>query len=242
MMRDMMVRTAALLIVGDEILNGEVEDRNTRLLTRGLWNAGIEVERALWLRDRPAAIARAVAEAAGAADLVFVCGGIGPTHDDCTRPAVGSALGLPLERHSEAEERLRRAYGERLEAADLEMADLPRGARLVVGRRSGVFGFQVERVVVLPGIPELLEDILETALAGLRGPARYREEIAVPCGEGILAPLLREVQGHYPDVAIGSYPTLVGGRFRVRLVLRSLDRIRLDSATEELKGLLGAVS
>ena len=234
-------RTAALLIVGDEILNGEVEDRNSGLLTRGLWSAGVEIERALWLRDRPETITRAVSEARAAADLVFVCGGIGPTHDDCTRAAVAAALGVPLERHPEAEARLRHAYGGRLAAADLEMADLPRGARLLVGPRSGGFGFQVESVVVLPGVPEFLADILEPIWSDLRGPARYRRELISACGEGRLAPLLREVQGRFPDVSIGSYPTLLDGRFRVRLVLRSIDPVRLQAATQALEAGLAAL-
>jgi molybdenum cofactor synthesis domain-containing protein len=230
-----MASTAALVIVGDEILTGEVEDRNTSVLARGLWRSGIALERVVVVPDRLEAIHAGIAEQLRRVDLVIVSGGIGPTHDDCTRAAVAAALELPLARHPEAERRLREAYGARLAPADLEMADLPGGARLIPGRRLGGFGFQVERVVVFPGVPEYLEDAFETLLAEWPAGARSRAELRVSQTEGRLAPLLRSVQGAHPRVAIGSYPSWSRGGFTVRLVLRSDSSRDLELALTELR-------
>jgi len=128
-------RSAALLIVGDEILSGDVEDQNTPFLTRRLWELGILVDKVVIVGDRREAIVDELQRLNAAHDFVIVTGGMGPTHDDVTRQAVADALGLPLEPHSEARELLSADYGERLTPSEAAMAELPQGSRVMRGRQ-----------------------------------------------------------------------------------------------------------
>ncbi|MBA3585087.1 MAG: competence/damage-inducible protein A, partial [Gemmatimonadetes bacterium] len=167
-------RSAALLVVGDEILSGEVEDQNTPFLTRRLWELGILVTRIVVVGDRREAIAEELARLAAAHDFALVTGGMGPTHDDVTRQAVADALGLPLEPHAEARELLSADYGERLTPSEAAMAELPRGSRVMRGRQQLAFAFRAENVIVFPGVPVLLQDIFEMAAEQLLSAPFYK--------------------------------------------------------------------
>jgi molybdenum cofactor synthesis domain-containing protein len=231
-------RTAAIVIIGDEILSGEVADENAAYVARTLTGLGIRVASMQVVPDKTPAIAQAIREAGHVADLVIVSGGIGPTHDDVTRQAVAEALELPCERHAEAEDHLRRGYGSHLTGADLEMADLPRGARLLTGSRTGAYGFAVAGVHVLPGVPILLREIFAELAAVWEPHDYYREEIVTSLREGHLAPGLRAIQAAHPRVAIGSYPVKTEAGYRVRIVLRAHERVALDQARDEVLALL----
>ena len=135
--------TARIIIVGDEVLSGDVRDENIHFLAGQLTALGTRVLSVAVVPDEDAAIVLAVGDGVTSGARVLVTGGIGPTHDDRTRPAVAVALGLPLVLHPEAEERLRKGYGSGITPAELTMALLPRGARLLSGTRSGVYGFAV---------------------------------------------------------------------------------------------------
>jgi len=227
-------RTAAIVIIGDEILSGEVDDENAAYLARTLTGLGIRVIGIQVVPDTTVAISQAIRAATHLADLIIVTGGIGPTHDDVTRQAVAEALDVPCERHAEAEDVLRRGYGDHLTGADLEMADLPRGARLLKSTRTGAYGFAVADVHVLPGVPNLLKAIFGE-LAELWEPHDYyREEIVTSLREGQIAPGLRAIQAAHPRVAIGSYPVKTEAGYRVRIVLRAHERAALDSARDEV--------
>jgi molybdenum cofactor synthesis domain-containing protein len=233
-------RTAFILIIGDEILSGEVSDENAAFLAKKLTELGMHVVGMRVVPDTLEGIAGAVQAARAAADLVIATGGIGPTHDDVTRQAIAQSLGVPCERHPEAELRLRRGYGATITDSELEMADLPRGSRLLTGSRSGAYGFAVDQVHVLPGIPSLLREIFAEVAAGWESQGYFRREFLTALREGHLAPGLREIQAAYPAVAIGSYPIRTEEGYRVRIVLRAREPLGLDEASRAVEALLGS--
>ncbi len=227
-------RTAALLVVGDEILSGEVEDRNTPFLTRRLWELGIQVARVVILGDRLEELAEEIRRLRASHDLVFLTGGMGPTHDDVTREAVAVALELPLERNPTAAELLANDYGERITPAEEAMADLPKGAEILRGRQRLAYAFRVADVLVFPGVPVLLEDIFESAAEALSSAPFYKETLWVRGKEGDFSAPLAAIQASHATVGIGSYPVFVDGRYRCKLVLRSRDPEALAAAAREI--------
>jgi molybdenum cofactor synthesis domain-containing protein len=228
-------RSAALLVVGDEILSGEVEDQNTPFLTRRLWELGILVAKIVVVGDRREAIAEELSRLAAAHDFALVTGGMGPTHDDVTRQAVAEALGLPLEPHAEARELLSADYGDRLTPSEAAMAELPRGSRVMRGRQQLAFAFRAENVIVFPGVPVLLQDIFEMAAEQLLSAPFYKETLWVRGKEGDFSEPLAGIQRAHPSVGIGSYPVFLDGRYRCKLVLRSRDALALERATREVR-------
>jgi len=231
-------RSAALLVVGDEILSGEVEDQNTPFLTRRLWELGILVAKIVVVADRREEIAEELRRLASAHDFALVTGGMGPTHDDVTRQAVADALGLPLEPHAEARELLSADYGERLTPSEAAMAELPRGSRVMRGRQQLAFAFRAENVIVFPGVPVLLQDIFEMAAEQLLSAPFYKETLWVRGKEGDFSEPLAAIQGAHPTVGIGSYPVFLDGRYRCKLVLRSRDALALERAAREVRDVL----
>ncbi len=232
------MQTAAILVVGDEILAAEVRDENAPFLLRALNDAGVSVVRVTTTGDDPAAIVSELRHARALADAVFVSGGIGPTHDDVTRPAVAEAVGRPLEMHPEAEQRIRAWYGDVVTEAELSMALLPRGSTLLNGAKTTTFGFTAGGVYVLPGVPFLFQDISRALAPCLGGALRHRRELTCRQREGEIAPALAALQSRASDVAIGSYPVYDDGRWFVRVVLRASDEGRLEEVERELNGLL----
>lgn len=235
------MRTAALLIVGDEILSGEIRDENAPYLLTRFAEAGVRVERVAACPDRATEIVAELTRLRALADAVVVAGGIGPTHDDLTRPAVAEALGLPLEPHPEAEARIRGFYGAAVHETELEMARVPRGARVVVGPRTGTLGFAVAGVYVLPGVPALLRDLTDAILPDFRGAPLHKAEVRTDLREGEIAATLVAVQAQHPGVAVGSYPVLQQGAWTVRVVLRCADAACLALAAQRLRDGLAAL-
>jgi molybdenum cofactor synthesis domain-containing protein len=230
------VSTARIVIIGNEVLSGEVPDGNIHFLARRLTELGTRVRSVEVVPDDDDAIVAALR--AGLSEngtRILATGGIGPTHDDRTRAAVAAALGVPLERHPEAEECLRAGYGPCITPAELGMAFLPRGSRLVIGRRTGVAGFVAGPVHVFPGVPDLLVDVFETLAPEFAGRPEHRVEILSPLKEGDFAPELTRVAGEFPDVAIGSYPVRIDGRWQVRLILRGADPARVTAAAGHVR-------
>ncbi len=228
-------RSAALIIVGDEILSGEVQDRNAPFLTRRMWELGILVRRIVVVRDRLEEIAEEIRRQAGRNDLIVLTGGLGPTHDDVTRQAVALALDLPLEVHPDARALLAADYGERLTRAEERMAELPRGARLLRGRQRLAFAFRVEGVMAFPGVPDLLQDVFEAAADQLHCDPFCKETLWVRGKEGDFSETLAAVQARHPGVGIGSYPVFLDGRYRCKLVLRARDAGALASAVSDIQ-------
>jgi molybdenum cofactor synthesis domain-containing protein len=232
--------TAALIIIGDEILSGRTQDANLAYLAKWLGVQGIRLRAVRVVPDEMGAIADAVnALKPPAHDYLFTTGGIGPTHDDITVEAIAAALDLPVVMHPDAEAALRAYYGERITDARLRMARVPQGADLLPNPVSGAPGIRLGNIFIMAGVPKITQGML----AGLEGqlpggrPILSRS-IGAWVGESSVADLLRETERAHDGVQIGSYPFWREGRVGANFVLRSPDPQALAvCATALLDGL-----
>jgi molybdenum cofactor synthesis domain-containing protein len=239
------VPSAALLVIGDEILSGRTKDRNIGMVADRLNAAGVDLEEVRIVADVEAAIVEAVRALSERYDVVLTTGGIGPTHDDITADAVAKAFGVPIGISDEARAILMAYWAERgiePNEARLRMARIPHGARLVRNAVSAAPGFVLGNVHVMAGVPRIAEAMMDEIVAMLpASPAMLSETIEAHRGEGDIAEAAARVQSEHPRVRIGSYPYQDGGRFVTRLVLRSRDaealaaaRAAMDRALESL--------
>ncbi len=234
--------TAAILVIGEEILSAKVEEQNARYLTRELRGLGVAVRRIEVIPDLVEEIAQAVRSLSARYDHVFTSGGVGPTHDDVTMPAVALAFDMQLERRPELEAMIRVALGAQCHERDLRMAEIPDGARLEFGtcgpaRRWPVVA--VRNVYVLPGVPEIFrlkfEMVRELFRAGpIHSRAVYSRE-----GEGPIAAILDAVVAEFPSVAVGSYPRLDSPEYTGKITLAGRDSDEVARATARMVAQLG---
>ena len=233
------MKTVGILIVGDEVLSGEVRDENGPYLIGRLTSAGSRVVRMAVVADRADDIVRDLVGLRAHADAVVVSGGIGPTHDDVTRPAVAVALGVAHEEHPDALAQIRRWYGDQATDAELAMSLRPRGSRVLRGVRTAALGFAVAGVYVLPGVPFLLKDLVEGMATDFAGSPLAKEEVHTERREGEIADALTAIQAAALDVAIGSYPSVgPDGRWRTRIVLRGSDPERVADVASRVRSSL----
>lgn len=232
--------TAALVIIGNEILSGRTKDANLAWLAERLNEIGVRVMEARVVADSPEAIVAAVNETRARHDYVFTTGGIGPTHDDITSECVARAFGLRLVLDGEARARLERHYPPgTLNEARLRMAHVPEGARLIDNPVSAAPGFQIGNVFVLAGVPAVMKamfDGVRHRLAG--GRPMLSRTIAALVGEGVIAKDLGALQERYPDLEIGSYPFVRDGRFGASLVIRGTEGERIEACARELEEII----
>lgn len=228
--------TAALIIIGNEILSGRTQDANLTFLAQALNEIGIQIREVRIVPDAEADIVEAVNALRARFDHVFTTGGIGPTHDDITSASVAKAFGLPYGRHPEAERRLLAYYPpEKVNPARMKMAETPEGAELIDNPVSVAPGFTVENVHVLPGVPSILQAMFAGLKSRLSGGAVVRSRtITVVAPEGDMAKPLAEIQAAHPTVEIGSYPFMRQGSFGTSLVLRSVDEAAIASAADAI--------
>jgi molybdenum cofactor synthesis domain-containing protein len=235
--------TAALLVIGDEILSGRTKDRNIGAIAEHLTGIGIRLKEVRVVPDDEAEIGAAVNALRARYDYLFTTGGIGPTHDDITADSVAKALGLPIDVDPRAEKILSEHYARRdlvLTPARLRMARIPDGAELIPNPISGAPGFRVGNVIVMAGIPEIMQVMLTAVTPDLqKGDRLHSVTIPVDRPESEIADVFSAHQLRYRDVAMGSYPRLRDGRPVSDLVLRSANVDRLTEAAETLKAALG---
>ncbi len=230
--------TAAILIIGDEILSGKTPDENARFLVAELRDLGVALRRILVIPDVVDEIAAAVRELAARYDHVFTSGGVGPTHDDLTMEGVARAFETKVTRHPELEQLLRGFYGAKLEERNLRMADVPEGATLVRGQTPWpVIAYR--NVYILPGVPEIFRRKFLAIRDRFKQAPFHLACIYSRDEEGRIAAHLDRVAAAYPDVAIGSYPRLATDEWCVKITLESKQRDRVRQATAELVELLG---
>lgn len=232
--------TAAILIVGNEILSGRTQDVNVAFLAKELGALGIRVREIRVVPDVEEEIVAAVNALRARYDLVFTTGGIGPTHDDITSPSVAKAFGVAWVRHPEAVALLRRHYtGDMLNEARLRMATVPEGATLIENPVSTAPGFQIGNVYVLAGVPAIMRAMFEGLKSRLPGgrPVSSRT-VSTFLGEGVIAAGLGALQDRFPQLEIGSYPFFRRGKFGTALVVRGTDEAALDAATDGLRRLI----
>jgi molybdenum cofactor synthesis domain-containing protein len=230
--------TAALVVIGDEILSGRTQDQNVAQVANWLNEQGIRFAEVRVVPDNKDRIGEAVNALRRKHDYLFTTGGIGPTHDDITVDAVAAAFGVPVIIHPEARQILVDYYRDRpggLTEARLRMARVPEGAELLRNPSSGAPGIRMDNVYILAGVPSIAASMLEALAGELEGG---RPVVSVTVGarapESDVADLLRETEEANPGVAIGSYPFFKEGRYGSNFVIRSEDGELARAACDEL--------
>jgi molybdenum cofactor synthesis domain-containing protein len=229
--------TAAVLVIGNEILSGKVEEANVAVLARALRSLGVLLRRVVVVLDDVDTIAREVTELAQAHDWLFTSGGVGPTHDDVTIEAVAKAYGVPVVSSPEMEAMLRAHYRERCTDGHLRMALVPQGAALEVSNEVRWPTIRLKNTWLLPGIPEVFRMKLPVVIERIRseGPARaafVSHAVYVKMDEGDLKPLLDRVVASFADVSVGSYPKWLDPTYRTKLTFDGRDGQRVLAARD----------
>jgi molybdopterin-biosynthesis enzyme MoeA-like protein len=221
------VWTAALVVIGDEILSGRTDERNIAQVANWLNRQGIRLAEARVVPDVLEAIVDAVNALRPVHDYVFTTGGIGPTHDDITVDSIAAAFGVPVVVHPEARRVLEDYYRGRpgeLTEARLRMARVPEGAELIPNPTSGAPGVRMGNVYILAGVPNIARSMLDGLEGKLEGGSPIVSiTVRAHVAESDVALLLKEVQDEHPGVSIGSYPFYGDGKFGADFVVRSED-------------------
>lgn len=229
--------TAALIVIGDEILSGRTQDRNVAQIARWLNIQGIRLSEVRIVADDEAAIGEALRALKDNHDYLFTTGGIGPTHDDITVDSIAAALGLPVVVHEEGRAMLERYYTSRggLTEARLRMARVPEGAELIPNRMSGAPGIRLGNLFILAGVPHITAGMLDALTGTLEGG---RPLVSVTLGawaaESEVAELLGTTERTHDGVSIGSYPFFKEGKVGANFVVRSEDAALAEACAEDL--------
>lgn len=238
--------TAAVLVIGDEILSGRTKDKNIGYIADYLTAIGIDLKEVRVVSDDASAIIEALNSLRAKYAYVFTTGGIGPTHDDITADCVAKALGVALELHPEAvailKERLAKTGGE-LNEARLRMARIPRGATLVANRVSGAPGFWIGNVITMAGIPAVMQAMLDEVAPKLKtGTKLLSATIRADAKEGDVGTALGAIAKAHPEAIIGSYPFIDETQGpNTNIVVRSRDADTLATVKSEVETMLTKV-
>ena len=232
--------TAAVLIIGDEILSGRTQDTNLRDIAKYFGAHGVEVAEARVVGDIEAEIVETLNHLRARYDYVVTTGGIGPTHDDITADCVALAFGVTLHEHPEIIAMMTARWQGEITPARRRMARVPVGGSLVKNPVNGPPGFQIGNVFVLAGVPQIMRGMLEDIGHRLKGGAVViSKAIRVEgVGEGVLAAPLEAVAKAHPRMSLGSYPFFGPDGYGASLVLRGRDRVEVDAAVQDLTAAL----
>ncbi len=235
--------TAAVLLIGDELLSGRTQDTNLRTIAKFLAPLGVQVSEVRVVSDIPDAIVEAVNALRARYDYVFTTGGIGPTHDDKTADAIAAAFGVHIGVRDDARAILEGHYKSGpLNEARLRMARIPDGAELIANPVSRAPGFQMGNVFVMAGVPSIMRGMLEDVGPRIKGGAVVRSVTVRGKGvrEGDIAARLEALEAAAPEVSFGSYPWFTPEGFGLHLVARSADAAALAKAGQDLRELIRA--
>ncbi|MCG6901451.1 MAG: competence/damage-inducible protein A [Rhodobacter sp.] len=235
--------TAAMLVIGDEILSGRTRDANMHHLAGELSRVGIDLKEARVVSDDPDAIVGAVNALRGAFGHVFTSGGIGPTHDDITADCIAAAFDAHIDVRADARTILQTHYDARgieMNEARLRMARIPDGAVLIDNPVSAAPGFSIENVHVMAGVPSIFQAMVAGLLPTLTGGAPLiSQTIRLNRPEGEIAAPLKRLAQAFPDLSIGSYPFTIGGHFGTNIVFRGSDAAMVADAAAQLADICG---
>ena len=230
--------TAAMLVIGDEILSGRTRDANMHHLAGQLTEAGIDLTEVRVVSDDAPTIVAAVKALSGSCTHVFTSGGIGPTHDDITADCIATAFDAHIDVRDDALALLQAHYdksGQELNTARLRMARIPDGAFLIDNPVSTAPGFSLQNVHVMAGVPSVFQAMVASILPTLTGgEPLLSQTLRVVRGEGDIAGPLGEFANSYPNLSVGSYPFQKDGVYGANLVVRGKDADALDAAMAEL--------
>ena len=236
--------TAAMLVIGDEILSGRTRDANMHYLAGQLTERGIDLREVRIVSDDKRAIVDAAQALSRAYDNVFTSGGIGPTHDDITADCIAEAFGAHIDVRADAREILATHYakaGTELNEARLRMARIPDGASLIDNPVSAAPGFTLGNVHVMAGVPSVFQAMVASVLPGLTGGAPLlSESVRIERGEGDIAGPLGDLAERYEDLSFGSYPFQKDGRYGANIVIRGTDAGAVAEARAALVALFPA--
>lgn len=230
----MSATTAAILVIGDEILSGKTEEQNARFLIGELRELGVTLRCILTISDDVEEVAAATRDLSTKYHHVFTSGGVGPTHDDVTIVGIARAFQAPIVRHPELEARLRSYFGDDLNEARLRMADVPEGAALIQAEDLKWPVLAVRNVYVLPGVPDLFRRKFAAIRERFRVAPFYSRAVYTHEDEFDIATQLQTVAASHPLVAIGSYPNFATPEYRVKLTLEAKDKDALEAAWGDL--------
>jgi molybdenum cofactor synthesis domain-containing protein len=232
--------TAALVVIGEEILSGRTQDANIAYIAAYLTRIGISLREVRVVADVEAEIVAAVNELRPRFSYVFTTGGIGPTHDDVTTDAIAKAFKVEVVVDPAAVAAMRQRFsGNELTPARLRMARVPKGAQLIDNAISRAPGFMLDNVIVLAGVPRIMQVMLDAVSPRLaKGRPMLARSIRVDVPEGDAASGLAELQAAYPEVQVGSYPFFENKRLGTYVVLRSVDADKLAAAVAALWALI----
>jgi Predicted nucleotide-utilizing enzyme related to molybdopterin-biosynthesis enzyme MoeA len=245
-MGETIIKTAAMLAIGDELLSGRTKDKNIGHLADVLTLAGIDLKEVRIVADEEDAIIEALNALRGRYTYVFTSGGIGPTHDDITADAVSKAFGLPCVHDPDAMTLLAAMYerrGMEFTEARQRMARMPQGARHIANPVSTAPGFIVDNVYVMAGVPQVFQAMLDNVVATLPAGAKVlSRSVVCPFGEGDIGTKLGEIQKNHPETSIGSYPRFDGERFSTELVIRARRSELLDAAEKDVLAMIAELA
>lgn len=238
--------TAAMIVIGDEILSGRTKDKNIGHLAEMMTAVGIDLKQVRVVPDEEDEIVAAVNALRARYTYVFTTGGIGPTHDDITADSVSKAFGVPCEYEPRAYAMLEANYASRgleFSEARKRMARMPRGADLILNPVSVAPGFRIGNVHVMAGVPSIFQAMLDNVVPTLRTGARLLSTtIPCPYGEGTIGGPLAEIQKAHPDTIIGSYPKYLDGKFWTELVVRSRSQEAMERASSAIEAMLSEIA
>lgn len=230
--------TAAMLVIGDEILSGRTRDANMHYLAGALTKAAIDLREVRVVSDDPTAIIAAVKALSDTYDNVFTSGGIGPTHDDITADCIAKAFDVALDVRADARAILQARYdamGQELNAARLRMARIPDGASLIDNPVSAAPGFTLRNVHVMAGVPTIFQAMVTSVLPTLTGGTPILSQtLRIFRGEGEIAGLLSALADDFSELSIGSYPFQQNGAHGSNVVIRGTEGARIDAAMTRL--------
>jgi len=228
--------TAALVVIGEEILSGRTQDANIAYVATHLGKIGIALREVRVVPDLEREIVSAVNALRPVYTYVFTTGGIGPTHDDITTDSIAKAFGVSVDIDPRAVQAMRKGYNDTdLTPTRLRMARIPQGADLIDNPISKAPGYMLENVIVMAGVPRIMQVMLDSVSSRLRtGRKMLSRSVRVDVPEGEAAPGLAALQDAHPTVQIGSYPFFERGRLGTHVVLRSVDADALATADAEL--------
>lgn len=234
-------KTAAIIIIGDEILSGRTLDTNTQYIAKALGQAGIDLVETKTIKDDKKKIIDSIHEFSPKYDYVFTSGGIGPTHDDITSESIAAAFNVAYERNEEAYEilvNLYKAVNQEMNPAREKMAFMPRGVELITYNPPGAPGFKIKNVYVMAGVPYILHAMMTSIIPTLEsGKIVKSMNLDIFVGESIIAEDFLSLQKKFPAISMGSYPFKQDGKHGTSLVLRSSDTEQLKNAFEQLNAI-----
>jgi len=231
-------KTAALVVIGNEILSGKVADTNSSYLARELRELGVSLRRIVVIPDEIETIAETVRGLRPTCDVLFTSGGVGPTHDDVTIAGIALGLGRVVIRHPSLESKLREFFGRGINDARLKMAEVVEGTELLFEGNVSFPTLRVENIYVLPGIPEIFRQKFDALRSRFAADPFHLRTIYTSEPESTIAASLNQVLRSFPALLLGSYPKLNDPEYRVRVTLESKDEDYLERAFAALVELL----